>query len=113
MTASGEAQWQLRTRRAAHLESGARDQCIRGTKARAAEGTQGAANRAPLSDISLSEASCNFSNGETLVKVILVAEENIYSYFHERDSCPRSPRQVGDAARAAAFSVLAPGVGSL
>ena len=78
MTASGEAQWQLRTRRAAHLESGARDQCIRGTKARAAEGTQGAANRAPLSDISLSEASCNFSNGETLVKVILVAEENIY-----------------------------------
>jgi hypothetical protein len=48
-----------------------------------------------------------------LVNVILVVEGNIYSYLHERDSCPRSPRQVGDAARAAAFSVLAPGVGSL
>jgi hypothetical protein len=55
------------TRKAAHLESGARDLYMQGTGARAAEGTQGAANRATLGDISPSEGSCNFTNGETLV----------------------------------------------
>ena len=35
---------------------------------------KGAANRAPLSGASPSEASCNFTYGETLVNVILLAE---------------------------------------
>ena len=39
------------TRKAAHLESGARELHTQGAGRRASEGTQGAANRATLSDI--------------------------------------------------------------
>ena len=45
-----------------------------------AEGTQGAANRATLSDISPSEASCNFTNEETLVNVIYSEGEYLFIF---------------------------------
>src|SRR5271165_935972 len=61
------------------LESGARDLHTRGTGARAAEGMQGAANRATLSDISPPRRVATLPIGETLVNVILLGR--VVNYF--------------------------------